>query len=517
MGFEISVSAVRTIVAVLILYYIIIVGFGFYSKYASRHENASQQFKSFLTGGDAIGPLSMAMMTFTAMSTAGSAVGGPGFGYSLGFTFSICVWTGFVYGAMIPFAIGKKMTIMRERIHATSLISLLRHRYGGSKHYSVLLALILVIFLSAQVVAQFSGGGKVFSVITGTGNYNIGILLFGIVTLIYAISGGIKSIARVAVIQGFIMIITVFVLYIGVLTGVSNQYGSISDATRWLAENKPNLVSAYGMTPFYNIGMSLIMCWGSTALPGGLVSAMSYKGSKAILKVGIISMLCTSIYQFTMSGLGPFTYSLNSGLTDVDYTSIYAATTVLPDVMSGLFVAGIASAVQSTVAALAVIVTGSIVVDVYKNLMAPDAPVEKLNRMNNIVIVIFSLACILISLRPAAMIQMIINFASGGLFSSLFFPLLLGFYSKRANRASGFFGSLFGLIGFMACYLLSANPVTRPAWIAFTFNCHPIVLGMAISLITMLICMKVAPKEEKGRLQVWFCRDYDESWADVTR
>lgn len=515
MGFAISSGTIRTIIVVLLLYSAVIVGFSLYVRRASSGENDSQRLKDFLTGGGSLGPVSLAMLTFTAMSTSGSAVGGPGSGYSLGFTWSICVWTGLVYGCVLPFILGKKLVIMRERLHASSLIGLMRHRYGGSKAYGCFLAGVIIIFVGVQVVAQFSGGGRVFSIITG--NYQAGILLFGIVTLLYTLAGGIKSVAKIAVIQGFIMVFTVLLLYAGVMHNVTGLYGSPSAAIQWLAQNRPSLVVAETVPVFYNVGLCLIMCWGSIALPGGLVSAMSYKGSSVIIRTGLIAMVCTLIYQFTMSGLGPFVYSMNQGLTSVDYTSVYAATAVLPDVMSGLFVAGIASAVQSTVAALAVLVTGSIVIDLYRNLFAPDAPPEKLNRLNRIVMTAFSLICIILALNPPEMVQTLINFASGGLFSTLLFPIFFGFYSKRANTAGAFAGGICGFLTFLGCSILRSGETTAALYAKYLKGVYPLVPALAVSLLIMVVCMYAGKKEAKGRIQVWFCEAYDEAWADVNR
>jgi len=512
MGFELNSSTVRTVFVVLILYSIIVVGLGLYLRIQTRKDTADVRFKNFLMGGKSLGPLSLAMLTFTAMSTSGSAVGGPGSSYMIGFSFSICVWVGMVYGGQMPFAIGKKFVIIRERIGSTSLVSFFRHRYGGSNVYAIFLSCILVVFLGVQVVAQMSGGAKVFAVATGTGNYRLGILLFGIVTLLYTVSGGVKSVARVAVIQGVLMVATVIILYVGTMLNVSGQYGSVNDAMQWLARNNPKLVSAYAMHPFYNVGMSLIMCWAALALPGGLVGVLSYqKNSKAIIKTGIIAMSCTLVYQFTMSGLGPFVYSLNQGLADVDYTSFFAASSALPDVLTGLFVAGIASAVQSTVAALSVIVVGSIVVDVFKNVIKPDAKVEELNRLNAIVLIVFNSVCIVLALNPPTMVQTLINFASGGLFSTLFFPILLGLYAKRANRAGALLGGIGGLATFVLCNIARINGVAAFA------NVYPVVPGMAICLLIMIICMFATPREELGRIQVWFGKDYQEEWADINK
>ncbi len=515
MGFELSAATNRNLIIVFVIYSIIIIGAGLYVKKSGARDNAGQKLRNFLTGGGNMGPIAIGMLIFTGMSSAGCAVGGPGTGYSQGFIWSVAVWTGFAFGGMIPLILGKKMAIISKRTGAVSIISLLKHRFGGSNFYAMLLAVCFVAFLGAQTIGQFSGGGRIFAVVSGTGNYQIGVLIIAAVTVIYTVTGGIKSIGKVAAVQGFIMITTVIVMYVAVIANVSGQYGSLAQMSEWLAENNGKLVAADTWKPLYMIGTAILMCDIAVALPTGLISGFTYNKTSSIMSAAIIAIICTTIYQFIMSGIGPFAYAMNQNLTSGDYTTVYLATEVLPDVMAGIVVAGIASAIQSTIATLFIIVTGSLVVDVYKNVFRPDAEAEKLAKLNQVVTVVFGVICMVLALRPSDMIQMFINFSSGGLASAIFLPILFGFFSKRATTAGAVGSTIGGASVYGICYLLSVLEPTRAWWNEQMGNMYPVIPALAAALLIMLICNKVCRPVELGRLQVWFCKEYDDAWADA--
>ena len=517
MGFDLSSATSRNLIIVFVIYSAMIIFLGLYVKRSGKKESANQKLRNFLTGGGNMGPVAIGMLIFTGMSSAGCAVGGPGTGYSQGFIWSVAVWTGFAFGGMVPLIVGKKMAIVSKRTGAVSIVSLLRHRFGGSKAYAILLAACFVAFLGAQTVGQFSGGGRVFAVVSGTGNYQIGVMIIAAVTVIYTVTGGIKSIGKVAVVQGFLMITTVIVMYIAVLANVSRRYGSLEQMADWLAQNNAQLMAADTWQPLYMAGTAILMCDIAIALPTGLVSGFTYNKSSALMKGAIIAIICTTVYQFIMSGLGPFTYAMNQNLASGDYATVFLATSVLPDIMAGIVVAGVASAIQSTIATLLIIVTGSLVIDVYKNVFHPEAEAEKLTKMNRVVTVIFGLVCVLIALYPSEMIQMFINFASGGLAAAIFLPILFGFFSKRATTAGAVGSTIGGAAVYGVCYLLSVLEPTREWWGTSMGNMYPVIPAVIAALIIMLICNRVFRPVELGRLQVWFCKDYDEEWADISR
>ena len=429
MGFTISPEVRNGIAIVFIIYSLVIVGLGLYVKYASRNQSAAQRLASFLTGNGNLGPIALGMIIFTNLMSSGGMIGGPGLGYNTGFIWSVAVYSSFICTFLTLVAVGKKMNIMSKRTGARTLPQLFMHRYE-SKLFSVILAVLFIVFLLPYCASQFSGGGKLFATITGAENYTLGVILFAGVTVIYTLSGGISSLAKVAVVQGAVMIVAVITIYVATVMGLVDQYGSFSAAMEFVSTNNPALVSANTWDSLYFFGLLIEMT--TIALPNGLSPTFTYKKSSTIVRGVVISTICFSLVQLTMSGLGPLGYALNPNLSSGDYVVPMLLSSVLPPWMGGIVVSGVAAAVQSTVASFLLIISSSIIEDIYQGIR-PNTSDVTLNRGNKISTLIAAIIAVIIALYPNENIQLIVNFAIGGICSGFLFPLFFGLYSKRAT------------------------------------------------------------------------------------
>jgi Na+/pantothenate symporter len=108
-----------------------------------------------------------------------------------------------------------------------------------------------------------------------------------------------------------------------------------------------------------------------------------------------------------MSGMGPFTYALSQTLTSGDYATAFTSVDVLPSAMAGLVIAGVASAIQSTIAAVLVLISSSIVIDAYKDIINPKADSRKLNIMSTLTTIVIGGICMLRGAKPAVMVHFI--------------------------------------------------------------------------------------------------------------
>ena len=104
--------------------------------------------------------------------------------------------------------------------------------------------------LTFFAVGQITSGAKVFAAVTGSNSYYLGILLTIVITVIYTVSGGIKSMAKVASIQGVIMLIATFSI-IGVLIAdnVEKYGGSVQAAMEYLGTVFPGAIQATQASP----------------------------------------------------------------------------------------------------------------------------------------------------------------------------------------------------------------------------------------------------------------------------
>ncbi|GAA0805293.1 sodium/pantothenate symporter [Faecalicatena orotica] len=501
LGFTISPETQKMIIVVFFLYTLIIVVLGAYVKYASRNEDSTQKVAGFLTGGGNLGALSVGLIMVTNIMSSGGMVGGPGMSYGTGFIWSLCVFCSFINIFLSLGSVGKKMAIMGRRTGAQTVLQLFRHRYQ-SKLFSSFLGLTFIVFLLPYAGSQFIGGGKLFSVVTGSGNYRIGVLLFAGITLIYTLTGGIKSISKIAVVQGAIMIISVISIYVATGGALFDKFGSLQSAMEFVQQSNPALLDARTWAPLYFIGTACIQSFALIPLPHALMGTFTYNSSKTLKNAIVVGIVSYTIIQFTMSGIGPLAYAVNPNVSQGDYVIPMLLSTLLPPAMGGVVIAGAVAAIQSTVASFFIIIASTIVKDLYKTLFKPDMSEETENKGNMIFTIIAAAIAIIMAMFPSEYLQVIVNFAIGGLAAGFFFPLFFGLYWKKATPVAAIAGTMCGTAVYILATVLS-SPV------------HPILLAFAVSGIVMVVLSHCTPKVKLGVFEVWFGEQYDESYARI--
>ncbi|MCQ5146228.1 sodium:solute symporter family transporter [Enterocloster bolteae] len=503
LGFTVSLETQKMIIIVFFLYTLIIVLLGAYVKYSSRQEENSQKVASFLTGGGNLGALSVGLIMVTNIMSSGGMVGGPGMSYGTGFIWSLCVFCSFINIFLSLGSVGKKMAIMGKRTGAQTVLQLFRHRYQ-SKIFSTFLGVTFIIFLLPYAGSQFIGGGKLFSVVTGSGNYRIGVLLFAGITLIYTLTGGIKSISKIAVVQGGIMVVSVICIYVATGGALFDKFGTLQSAMEFVQESSPKLLDARTWTPAYFVGTACIQSFALIPLPHALMGTFTYSSSKTLKRAIIVGTIAYTIIQFTMSGIGPFAYAVNPNLSGGDYVIPMLLSTLLPPFIGGVVIAGVVAAIQSTVAAFLIIIASTIVKDLYKTLFKPDLSEESENKGNMIFTAIAAVIAIIMAMFPSEYLQVIVNFAIGGLAAGFFFPLFFGLYWKKATPAAAVVGTISGTAVYVVATVAACS-------------IHPILLAFAVSGIVMLVVSQFTLKVKRGVFEVWFGENYDEAYARIDR
>ena len=121
-----------------------------------------------------------------------------------------------------------------------------------------------------------------------------------------------------------------------------------------------------------------------------------------------------------------------------------------------------------------------------------------------------------IALKPTDLTQYMINFALGSLASAWYWPILMGFYWKRATGKGVFWSSISGFAAYMVFYFLSSViPSTQAWWAAHLGNVHAFLPAWVLSLL-VLYFVSLATQNDRvplGYFQVFFCDDYDERYA----
>src|SRR5210317_117542 len=159
----------------------------------------------------------------------------------------------------------------------------------------------------------------------------------------------------------------------------------------------------------------------------------------------------------------------------------------LPYVISGLVAAGGMAAAMSTADGLLLAIANALSHDMYYKIIDPLADTKKrLVVARILLIVIGALGAFIASLKLTSILGAVawaFDFAMSG----LFFPLVLGIWWKRANRAGALAGMFFGLVSGTA-YLIYVAPafMGNDPWMGID-NLRFGIIGASVSLVTMVV------------------------------
>lgn len=163
--------------------------------------------------------------------------------------------------------------------------------------------------------------------------------------------------------------------------------------------------------------------------------------------------------------------------------------------------AGAAGAIQSTIASMAVIISSAIVKDLYYSYVKKqEAPAAVDSKRVTFIITVGIMAVVgVLSIVPPDFLQYLVNFAVGGLISTLYVPLIFGAYWKRANE----YGAVAAVLGGMG-YYLAANLL----WPQIGLGMGTVVMPIVFSIALMVGVSLATPKSPKGDIMLWFGKDY---------
>ncbi len=451
------------------------VAIGFVVQRRSEKARAENYSKDYYIGGRKLGGLVLAMTLVATYGSVSSFVGGPGQAWNLGF--------GWLYYASIQIAaaylvlgvLGKKIAIVGRKIDAVTLPDLIRHRYQSNTLARVT-AVVMMIFFTTQMVAQFIGGAKLFEAATGY-PYIVGLVLFGVATIIYTSVGGFNAVAITDTICAIFMIVGMLILaYATVHAG-----GGFSQIMMTLSADTTHF------DPFAGgqIGLGLLLSgwvligFGLIGLPQSAVRCLSYKDTKSLHRAMLYGTVALGVMIVGMHLLGVLSRGVitDGTITDVDGIIPSLVVQVLPPLVAGLVICGPLAASMSTISSLLIAASSALVKDIYQHdqeeIKGKKIDSKKISRISMSTTFFIGIIVFIFAIKPPSLIVWINLFAFGGLQSAFVWVLLLGMFWKRGNTEGG----LAGMLGGTAVYLILS--IAGVNW----FGMHNIVWGLLAGLI----------------------------------
>src|SRR5690625_1828425 len=447
--------------------------------WASKRLQRDEGFLSdYFLGSREFGGLLLAMTMVATYASASSFLGGPGAAYSIGFGWVLLAMTQVATGYFILLVLGKKFAIVARRYRAITFIDFLKERYQSTA-VVIIAAVSIIVFLFSAMAAQWMGGAYLIQSITGM-NYLPALFIFTIAVLVYVIIGGFRAVVVTDAIQGIIMFVGTLLLLIGVIIaggGVSNLFAQLVDIN-------PNLITPFGndgnLTAAYVSSYWILVGVGVVALPQIAVRAMSYRDSRSMHRAIMIGTVVVGVIMLCMHLIGVFAQPILPGIEVADQVIPLFAMEVLPPWLAGVLLAAPLAAIMSTVDSLLLLVSSSVVKDVYLNYIKPDASIKRVKQISLGVTTVVGIVAFLLAISPPDLLVFLNLFAIGGLESAFMWPLILGLYWKYANKSGALASMIAGFGSYVAIHFYNqAN--------GDLFGVHTVTLPVVISFVVFIV------------------------------
>lgn len=461
----------------------IIFGVGIWStRYVRKSEDSF--LDEYYLGNRSLGGFVLAMTMTATYGSASSFLGGPGQAYAQGFGWVLLSMTQVATGYFVLMVLGKKFAIVTRKYKAVTIVDFLKQRYQ-SKGVVILASLSIIIFLFSAMAAQWIGGARLIESLTGL-SYVSALFVFAISVLVYVVVGGFRAVALTDAVQGTIMFVGTLILLIATIIAGGGVEKIVKDL---MAEN-PNLITPYGaegnLTATYVSSFWILVGVGVVALPQIAVRAMSYKSSRSMHRAIIIGTIVVGFIMLNMHLIGVFARPILPGISSDDLDKVMPLLTleILPPWFAGIVLAAPMAAIMSTVDSLLLLVSSTVVKDLYLNYVEPQAKKEKVRKLSLGITALIGVIVFLMTIHPPDLIIWLNLFAFGGLEAAFIWPILLGLYWSRGNK----YGALSSMIVGIGFY------IGIDTFFPDLLGLHPVVLPVVFSFIAFVCCSLLTEK-----------------------
>lgn len=433
-------------ITVVVLYALMIVIIGLISL------RKTKSFNDFFLGGGNIGPWMTAFSYGTAYFSAVLFIGFAGMiGWNFGYSgLWVAFFNAFV-GVLGVWAIfGWRIKKMSTEFGVTTMSEFLEKRYN-SPLFKLLSAVVIFIFMVPYSAAVFMGLSYLFTSNFGIA-YEYALLFMGILTAVYLVMGGYKSMARIDMIFGLIMTIGVIILF----SSTISEGGGLSNITNSLHSIKPALTKSIGPPGWWPLfSLVFLTSVAPFAMPQ-LVQKFYAIRDRQSVKIG---MVASTAFAVLIGGVAYFVGSttrifltpettpaaFRDGMPLADRLMPELLTNVIPEALAVVILLLILSASMSTLAALVLISSSSFSRDFYAGFIKKDISDRSLTSLMRAMSAFFVFLSVVLAYMNFDSIVAILGISWGAIGSFFLGPFVWGLFCKRVNRVGALISGMGGL------------------------------------------------------------------------
>ncbi len=465
----------------LILFMVISLGLGVVANYVGRVQSGF--LKSYFLGNRSLGAFAVALTA--AVMSGGTFLGFPSLVYKYGWVVGLWICSYMVVPVTVLGVLGKRIGQLARRTGAITLPDFFRERFA-SPLLGLITSILVILFLSCNLVAQFKGGGLILKLVLpqsvhamlGTAEpgksaadkmsavaaaasdeattkaaataekpkyrantwedraYVLGLVVFSITVIFYTAYGGFLAAIWTDVFQSLVMALGVMILF----PLAMNAAGGINAGTLAGISQTGDDSYAYGpgaVRAFHPIGLavSFFVMWAISAMgqPSTLVRLMAFRDTRTLRWSIIYLTIYNLLIYVPLIMIFVCARQILPNLAKSDEVMPRLVITLANPYIAGLIIAAPFGAVMSTVSGWLLIISSGIVRDLYQRFYRPQATEKEIERASYLGTVLVGVIVCLIALNPPEYLQLIVVFSSSGMAASFLAPAAYGAFWRRAN------------------------------------------------------------------------------------
>jgi SSS family solute:Na+ symporter len=464
---------------VLFVYILILFIIGLVSK-----KRMGKGTEDFYLGGRTTGAWVSSFSFVAAYFSSVVIIGGGGFGYKFGMA---TIWIGAInvlVGATLAWIVlGKRTRELTHKLNAVTMPEFLGKRYK-SPAMQIFSAIIIVIFMVVYNVSILKAMANVFQVLMSM-TYFQGLLISGVIIIIYVTLGGYLAVVWTSFFQAWIMLFGLILLTVVTLVKV----GGFSNAMVQLSTINQNLVHTPGIWGWSGlISYAMIVSFGVWGMPQLLTRFYSIRNVN-VLRIGTVLATIGASMALLPYFNGAIARILFPSLNQADLAIPNLVKTVLPTLGQAVFLTGVIAAGMSTFAAVLIICISSLIKDLYEDGLKQKLDSKTHLRYARLASIAIGILSLIVAIKPPAMILVLTAFSWAVIASANLWPFFFGLYLKTPSKNAGLM-SMIGGACIALVWLILRNP----------FGIHGFIPGIVGSLIIFIIVNIVSKAIDKTEI-----------------
>jgi sodium/proline symporter len=489
----------------------------------ARRSNTNPE--EYFLGKRGLGPWVAAISAEASDMSGWLLMGLPGVAYFSGCGEAFWTAVGLAAGTWINWRVVAKRlrSYSQTARNAITLPDFFSNRFHDTKRILMACgAVMILVFFSIYVGAQFVTFGKLFGYIFGAEDYYTAMVILGAVIVIaYTLLGGFMAVCMTDLIQGILMICAILLVLAAGFARTGGPGGALqrlADFPRFLdifgaaapldaAGNPASAGAAQQVVagkpvfgagsdyPFLSIVSALAWGLGYFGMPQVLVRFMAVKDAGKIPESRRIAVVWCVVSLFAAVSLGLLGRAVFPGLLTTPGSAetifLHLSRDFFPPLAAGLVVSGILAASMSSSDSYMLIVSSAVANDLFKGLFKKDAGEAMVMWVARITMLLVTVFGVMVALSGSESIFRIVSYAWAGLGAS-FGPLMLfSLFWRRATLP----GAIAGLLSGGLTVIVWKEWVSKLGGVFAVYELLPAFIISSLAIVAVSLSTK-APSPE---------------------